>query len=190
MTLGQSQLLQLRLNANLGSPLRLLKDNMADDLDLDLGEDQDEVSKAEKRIKSLSDKVRVASQERDDLATAKTQLEAEKATLAKESTFYKDFNTIMPKYQGATEFQDKIKEKVMAGYDIEDATVSVLNKEGKLNPAPITERRESPAGGSSINQIRSEGEKTIEEMTRDEKRAKLMENEGEMIDLLSPKIRM
>lgn len=164
---------------------------MADELDLELNDDaQDEVSKSEKRIKSLSEKVKLTSQERDDLVEAKSKLEGEKATLTKEADFFKNFNTLTSKYQGAAEFQDKIKEKVMAGYDIEDATVSILNREGKFNPGPITEKRESPAGGSSTNQIRSEGEKTVAEMTRDEKRAKLMENEAEMIDLLSPKIRM
>lgn len=160
-------------------------------LDLELNDDaQEKLDKFDKRIKGLSEQKVKLTSERDEFAEKNTKLEAEKATLAKENEFHKGFNPLVAKYPGSAEYQDKIKEKYLAGYDIEDAAVAVLNKEGKFNPAPITEHRESPAGGSSTNQIRSEGEKTIGEMTRDEKRAKLMENEAEMIDLLSPKIRM
>lgn len=148
---------------------------MADDM-----LEQEEISPAEQRIKDLSAKVKLTSTERDELKAAKEQSDAEKAAALKEVEFYKGFNTMTSKYQGAGEFQDKIKEKVMAGYDMEDATVSILNREGKLN-SPISEParpKDSPAGGSAATTLRS-NEKTFSEMDRSERRQALADLERE-----------
>ena len=155
-------------------------------LDLDLEEDQDqqEVNKVEKRIKNLSEKVKLTSQERDEFAKDKQQLEQDKANLEKEAGFFKNFNTLVTKYPGSAEFQDRIKEKVMAGYEVEDATVAVLAREGKLGSASETQvSRENPAGGSASNTIRGDSEKAITEMTREEKRAALGEREGDLLKI-------
>ncbi len=109
----------------------------------------------------------------------KTKLQAERDNLAKESAFYKGFNQVSTKYPGANEYQDKILEKVNAGYDVEDATISILAKEGKYTPPVATVERESPAGGSAATAIPGSGQKTLDEMTRDEKRAALMELEAQ-----------
>lgn len=136
-----------------------------------------EINKTEKRIKDLSEKVKTTSQERDDLAKAKDEAENAKVEALKEVEFFKGFAGQTSKYSAASEFQDKIREKVMAGYDIEDATVSVLAKEGKLDNLVKPPKPQSPVGGSATNNIQQGADKSIDEMTRDEKRAKLMERE-------------
>src|SRR3990167_6378974 len=134
---------------------------MADELDLDLDstEEQEKINKVEKRIKDLSEKVRLTSTERDDFAKAKEQAEVEKSAALKDVDFYKNFSTVSSKYTGSAEYQDKIKEKVMAGYDLEDATISILAKEGKFTPQVAPLEKESPAGGSAPTTLKS-GEKT------------------------------
>src|SRR3990167_2382550 len=108
---------------------------MADEeLDLELDE-QENINKVEKRIKSLSEKVKLTSEERDELKGLNEGLTAEKHTLSKERDFYKGFNQVSAKYPGANEYQDKILEKVNQGYDVEDATISILAKECKYNPS-------------------------------------------------------
>lgn len=153
---------------------------MEDELDLDVNPDldpeEDKKRDREKlRIKDLADKTKVAIE-------ARAKAEAERDVATKEASFFKNFNTLTPKYQGAAEFQDKIKEKVMAGYDVEDATISILAKEGKYQPpAPESPKLDSPAGGSAVNTIAPQ-EKTIENMNKDERRAALTEslNKGEV----------
>ncbi len=79
------------------------------------------------------------------------------------------------------EYKDAIKEKVMKGYSVEDATVATLAAEGKFS-APVAPR-ETIAGGSATNSIQSDGPKSMNEMTRDEKRAELLRAEAEGGDL-------
>lgn len=140
-----------------------------------LEQENQENNRELKRNKDLSEKVKLTSQERDELAKQKETLEAEKVAISKERDFFKDFNTAASKYPNATEFQEKIKEKVMAGYDMEDAAVSVLAKEGKLT-APVTPK-DSPAGGSATTNIPA-GEKSVDEMTQEERRAALIKQFG------------
>lgn len=143
---------------------------MADELELELEE-----SDVEKRIKDLSKKVKLTSEERDEKDRLLKEKEGQLTTIGKERDFFKDFSGNIAKYPQATEYQDAIKEKVMLGYTVEDATVSILNKEGKLQatPPPVVPK-ENPAGGSATANIGG-GEKSIDEMSQDEKRAKLEE---------------
>lgn len=145
-----------------------------DDLELEL-----EDNKVEKRIKTLSDKVRLTSEERDEKAKLLETKEAELANASRERDFYKGFNQVSAKHQGAGEYQDKIWERVQKGVDIEEATVAVLYKEGKLQgtPAPVIER-ESPAGGSAPTTMTNGGAKTDADMSQAERRAALMEAES------------
>lgn len=125
------------------------------------------------RIKEVLQKATEANQLKD-----KALKEAEEAK--REAQFYKGFNPLITKYQGAAELQDKIKEKVLAGYDIEDATVSVLNREGKLNtPTPVQER-EIVAGGSATTPPTTGKAKPVTEMSQSERweELKRMEKEG------------
>ncbi len=132
---------------------------------------------AETRIKELSNKVKLTSQERDELKAAKEKSDLEKATAEKKASFYKDFSKLSAKYPGSAEKLDEIESKVMAGYDPEDATISVMAKAGKLSTSQP--EKEVIAGGSASTAIASTGEKSISEMTRDEKRAALEQLERE-----------
>ena len=153
---------------------------MADELDIDLEAEVEQVNKQDKRIKDLSEKVKLTAEERDEQTKLLQEKETLLATATKEVDFFKNFTplTSKPQYAAAGEFQDKIKEKVMAGYEVEDATISVLAKEGKLTtPQPPPLPKENPAGGSAVTTIKGGGEKAISEMTRDEKRTALVEAE-------------
>ena len=126
------------------------------------------------RIKDLSQKTKAAYEERDAKEAARVAEEQARLNAEKERDYYKGFNTVASKYQGASDYQDQILEKVKAGYDIEDAAVAVLVKEGKYTPPPEPQGpRENPAGGSATNSIKATGEKTIADMTQAEKRAEL-----------------
>ena len=139
--------------------------------DIQLDDDVQQESKVEKRIKQLSNKVKLTSKERDDLAKAKQKLEAERDTAKKEVEFYSAFSDASDKYPNAKEYKDKIKEKVIGGYSVEDAAVSVLAKEGKLTAPRITD---NPAGGSATNPPMTGESKTLETMTREEKRSEVL----------------
>lgn len=150
---------------------------MADEIDLDLGtdtEEQEQISKSEKRIKSLSEKVKLTSDERDKELKAREKAEKAAEDARKEAEFYKGFNQISSKYQGAGDLQDKIREKVNAGYSMEDAARVVLMDEGKFNPPPPPPPPppQSPIGGSAVNNLGT-GEKTITDMTQEERRKEL-----------------
>lgn len=146
--------------------------------DEEFNEDGTINNKVEKRIKDLSEKVRLTSEERDEKDGLLKTRETELATANKERDFFKDFASSSSRYPNAAEYQDAIKEKVMAGYSVEDATVSILAKEGKLqNYTPPAPKQDSPAGGSATNQISTGGDKSLKEMSREEKRAALMDAE-------------
>lgn len=122
----------------------------------------------DKRIKNLSEKVELTSKERDDF-----KQKAEKAE--REAGFYKDFNGMIAKYPQAAELQDKIKEKVMGGYTVADATAAVLVGEGKFTNAPVVD---SPIGGSAINQPQKTN-KSASEMTQAERLEALRKAESQ-----------
>lgn len=143
------------------------------ELDLDLEE-----NKVERRIKQLSEKVKLTAQERDELAKAKEDALAEKDSVSKERDFYKGFSQVASKHSAAAEYQDKIWEKVKQGYEIEDATISVLAKEGKYSAPAVPQapvERENPTGGSAATALTGGGQKSIGEMNREELRAALLD---------------
>jgi len=152
---------------------------MTDQNELDLEQLDKEIegeSKVEKRIKDLSEKVRLTAEERD-AGKRKLEEEATRASsLQKEVEFLNSFGDQLSKHPEASPFRDKIKEKVLKGYSIEDATISTLASEGKLTPKEV--QVDNVAGGSAaVNQPITGAQKTISEMTREEKRAKLVEAE-------------
>jgi hypothetical protein len=157
---------------------------MTDELELDLGEDNSEeiINRKDKRIKSLSEKYESSEKEKAELAKAKEEAEAKATAAQKDADFFKGFSQVSSKYQGAGEYQDKIREKVMAGYDVEDAAISILAKEGKLQGAPTPTPRDTAAGGSASMGITGGMEKSPDEMTQDERLATLkdMESKGEL----------
>ena len=148
---------------------------MTDDLDLEqLDKEIEGENKIEKRIKDLSEKVKLTAEERDATKRKIEEEMARTANLQKEVEFLNSFGDQLSKHPEASQFRDKIKEKVLKGYSIEDATISTLATEGK-SKEPIVD---NPAGGSAaVNQPLTGGQKTVSEMTRDEKRTKLIEAE-------------
>ena len=151
-----------------------VQDDIQEDIqeDVQLDDDVQQESKVEKRIRQLSNKVKLTSNERDELAKGKDKLEAERDTAKKEVEFYSSFSDTTDKYPNAKEFKDKIKEKVLSGYSVEDAAVAVLAKEGKLTmPQPIPD---NPAGGSATNLPNTGEPKALKEMSLEEKRAEVI----------------
>jgi len=159
-----------------------------EELNLDnLDTQVEEKLKVKNRFEKLSEKVILTSKERDELAKAKEELQAQNSSISKERDFYKDFSVNVTKYPDASEFQDKILEKVKAGYSTEDAMVSVLAKEGRLNASPVQEKPRSQAqveGGSAPTQFK--GDKSIYDMTPTEKLAMLAEADksGDLVNAL------
>ena len=146
---------------------------MGEEIDLDLNSDLDSDEEKQrndrelKRNKDLSDKLKAEGE-------ARAKAEAERESAVKEADFFKNFNPLVSKYQGAGEYQEQIKERVLKGYDVEEATVAVLAKEGKYTPPVAPEPpKDSPAGGSAINTMNTGGDKSLEDMSRDEKREAL-----------------
>src|SRR3990167_4120133 len=150
-----------------------VQEEVLDDV-LDIQDVEEDVqdNKVEQRIKKLSNKVKLTSKERDELARGKQKLEAERDTAKKEVEFYSAFSDTTDKYPNAKEFKDKIKEKVLLGYSVEDAAVAVLAKEGKLTmPQPTPD---NPAGGSAVNLPNTREPKPLKDMSLEEKRAEVI----------------
>ena len=152
---------------------------MPDDLDLEqLDNEIESTNKVEKRIKDLSEKVRLTSEERDASKLKVEEETTKAANLQKEVEFLNSFGDQLSKHPEASPFRDKIKEKVLKGYSVEDATISTLASEGKLTASQKEVQIDNVAGGSAaVNQPITGGTKKLHEMTRDEKRAKLLEAE-------------
>lgn len=164
--------------------------NMDNELNLD---DLDQVQastenklQVKNRFEKLSEKVITTSKERDD-AIAKANAEAEaRITAEKKIEFLEGFTSNISKYPQAAEFKDSIFEKVKGGYSTEDAMVSVLAKEGRLNSP--TQQVQTPTvqaeGGSAPTSF--EGDKTLKDMSADDKYAALLEADksGDLVSAL------
>lgn len=129
-------------------------------------------SGAENRIKELSNKVKLASEERDESKRLKDETDMKLVELQKERDFYSQFSDVISTHPAARDHKDDILAKVKIGYTVEDATVSVLAKAGKYAPARVAS--ETPAGGSANVAPPQGGKKQIKEMTQNEKREALI----------------
>lgn len=148
-------------------------------LDLDVLDNTiDQNNKVEKRIKDLSEKVRLTSEERDEQKRLLGDRDTKISTLEKERDFLNSFGDQLGKYPDAAQFKDKIKERVLKGYSVEDATAAVLVSEGKYSSPKIHQPIENVAGGSAPTLHQNGGEKPINQLSRDEKRARLLEAES------------
>lgn len=159
------------------------------DLDLDLNDDPQINNRAEQRIKDLSSKVREKAQETEAERKAREEAETRAAAAEKRAEFLESFSDVAAKYPGASDFKAQIEERVQKGYTVEDATVSVLNAEGKFAGSaqeaplvPITQ--DTAAGGSAVTTF-GDG-RSASDMTREEKRALLEEADknGELAQIL------
>lgn len=150
-----------------------------DELDLDTQESNEEIiSRKDKRLKSLADNVRETKEELAKEAEEKAKIQAERDNASKERDFYKGFNQIATKYQGANDYQDKIWEKVQSGYEVEDATIAILAKEGKYTPQPTPVEKQTVAGGSANTTMQGGDSKTPRDMSQPERLAALQELES------------
>lgn len=120
------------------------------------------------RNQILSEKVKQTAEERDSERS-------KRETAEKELEFYKGFSKLSSKYPNAADYEDKIREKVLKGYDMEDAAIAVLNKSGKLMPQKV--EREVVAGGSATTNP-SQGSKAFKDMSQAERLAALREAEA------------
>jgi hypothetical protein len=154
---------------------------MAEEIDNLIDGEKKEQMVPASRISELSNKVKSTAQERDEKDRLLKESESKTAVAEKKAGFYKDFSKLSSKYPGAGDHLDEIEAKVMAGYDPEDATVSVLAKAGKLTSPKAETKTETStiAGGSATTTAVREGAKSIDEMTRDEKRQALIDIENE-----------
>lgn len=89
---------------------------------------------------------------------------------AANAEFKSGFMEVTSTYPLASEYEDAIKEKVKAGYSVDDATVAVLQKEGKLKTKAEIDResnRGRDLGGSAaspdLSNRGSDKEPTVDE---------------------------
>ena len=111
-----------------------MAEGQEDILDLEDLESVERQNKVEKRIKDLSEKVKLTAEERDEQKRLLGERDTKISGLEKERDFLNSFGDAMAKYPDAISHKDKIKEKVLRGYSMNDAIISTLASEGKYNP--------------------------------------------------------
>lgn len=144
---------------------------MADDINNPSG--TQESNPAQDRIKQLSDKVELTSKERDEKDRLLKESNEKIATLEKENSFNSGFSEMIGSYPKANEHREDIKAKVLVGYSVEDATLAVLGKAGKLGSPPPAPQ---VAGGSADTAMSGGASKEMKDMSLAEKRAVLEQN--------------
>lgn len=160
---------------------------MDEELELDLSEDDQQITRDKKRIENLSSKAKEAYTERDEARAALETAEQGKVIAENRAKFLEEFSEVATKYPEASEYKPQIEERVQKGYSLEDAAVAVLASEGKFSPqqevAPITD---SGLGGSAVISNLSGENRPFSEMSREEKRAQLIEADkrGELRQIL------
>lgn len=131
-----------------------------------------EVNPTEKRIKALSGDLKQAATERDTAVL-------ERDAAIKKAAFAEGFVDIVTANPAAKDHKADIEAKVLAGYTVQDATYAVLGPIGKLgtqlSSAPIT-------GGSAPTIIPNQGIKPVNEMSREELKAAMLDaqNKGDL----------
>lgn len=131
-------------------------------------EKQNEATRSQQRIQQLSEKVELTAKERDEKAKLLEERDARIATLEKENTFNSGFADILATQPKAIEHKDAIKEKVLAGYSVEDATFAVLGKAGQLG-VQVQNPHVQVAGGSATTNPQG-GQKDVKDLSLAEKR--------------------
>jgi hypothetical protein len=132
--------------------------------------------KVKNRFQQLSEKVILTSKEKEEAQALAKQESDARLNAEKERDFYKDFSNNVTKYPNASEYQDQILEKVKSGYSTEDAMVSVLAKEGKLNASyeqPVHQPSGQVEGGSAPTSF--EGGRSLADMKPEDKLSALTE---------------
>ncbi len=132
-------------------------------------ETENRLSESEKRIKQLSEKVRLTSEERDEKDKVLKERETRIAELERKDSFNTSFTDILGTYGEAQAHRADIEAKAMAGYTVEDATLAVLAKAGKLGAVkPVAAPQ--VGGGSAATFMPSTGNKEPKDMSQAERR--------------------
>lgn len=131
-----------------------------------------EANRSQERIQQLSEKVELTAKERDEMKGLVGERDKTIAELQKENTFNSGFSDMLGTYSAAKDHKDEIKTKVLAGYSVEDATLAVLGKAGKLGSQAAPASTPQIAGGSAVTNPQS-GHKETKDMTLAEKREAL-----------------
>lgn len=123
------------------------------------------INPAQERITDLSDKLRIASEGKES-ADAKAN-EAERR-----AAFAEGFVDVITAQPAAKDHKDEIRDKVLKGYSVQDATFAILGPLGKINGnAPVFTPQ--VAGGSADTTITQNTQKEVKDMTQPERRAQL-----------------
>lgn len=136
-----------------------------------------ETSRAQERIKQLSEKIELTAKDRDEKNALIEARDKEIAQLKQENIFNSGFADVLGNYPAAKDFKEDIRAKVLAGYTPEDAAFAVLGKAGKLGQAIATPSAGQVAGGSSTT-TPTGGTKSVSEMTQAERREALAKELG------------
>lgn len=152
---------------------------MAEELDLDtLDSELERENRVEKRIKDLSEKVRLTSEGQEKERLARTEVEGKLAEAQRERDFFAGFADVVSTNPAAKDHKDDILAKVKGGYSVEDATYAVLGKAGKLGNQPEPRQIvDSPVGGSAVTQPPT-AKKAPNDLSQQERRAQLLEAEA------------
>lgn len=124
-----------------------------------------ETSRSQERITQLSEKLKIEAEAKEQ--AVKSAADAEKRAQFAEG--YADFVVTNP---SAKEFKLQIQEKVLGGMSVEDAGFAVLGKAGKLGMKEVSQPQ--VAGGSASTTPTQTGQKTVAEMTQEERRAEIV----------------
>lgn len=150
----------------------------------DIQENVERKSKLKNRFQQLSEKLSLTTKEKEE-NIAKVRLAEEAQSKAeRDLNFYKGFSSNLAKYPQAASYQEQIKERVDKGYDAEEAILAVLAKDGKLTAFTPTQTPPQVEGGSAPTTF--PGEKSVKDMTPDEKLQVLMaaDKEGNLSSAL------
>ena len=150
---------------------------MAKDLTEMLDDNEIQESRSKSRINELTAKLAEKEKAEAEAKASREKAEAEALAASKERDFYKSFSGESSKYPNAKNHEDAIKAKVLAGYTVADATVSVLAAAGQLTSAEIKTDKIESAGGSAGTTITNNSSKDITKMTQAEKLNALYEAE-------------
>lgn len=147
-----------------------------DDLNLDdIEKEVNQKNVVEERIKNLVTQKKEFEIKAEMESKARVELETKAKEMERERDFFASFSDSVAKNPAAAEYRDKIKEKVIGGYSMEDATIAVLHSEGKL--IPKSERVEMAAGGSAPTQLSNQSPKSTQDMTQVDRLTALREAE-------------
>lgn len=136
-----------------------------DDLD-QVEQNADKKLQVRNRFQQLANAKTEAQQKAEAESKARADAEAKAQEAEKRVEFYKNFSQLSSKHPGAVDYQDQIYDRFSKGLDMEEATLGILAKEGKLGSTPNPQEVIRPEGGSALNSM--EGPKDLQDMNQND----------------------